>query len=657
MISNDMEDPNNKKPEEDEEWEGEVPEYMKKRIDQIVEQIQKEPLPKPAKSKRRKTKGKKKFDRKVLSSDTMGLGEQLTEIKTNVIETRQALLNMYKIDKERFEFKKKIDKKLTTKLAVKRREAELEKPVEPGEENTSDKKFNKEEDSALDGLLGFLLGPLKKGGIAGLTATLAAFALPTILNGVESFLDWDNRDKKTDNPATQFFNWFIPKAENSNEPSVRSKDRTPDTGFNFVPSRGKDGKIQGVNPSLSSSNTERMVAGEKYDSNNPTETQKKVLQMREQMGNPPIKSAFDGGQFTEGIKKPLQPITNVPNVNPEVQKLTKPLSSAILVPQKVATLGVLNLANNVLKPFSEVLPKDVNKKVKDATSSDNNLSDTFKNFAGGLSNSILGIGGANAKNVIPDKSTPDNTQDQALVAAISALEGGNAQARVDVAQSIYNRANDPKKLYGSSISEVITADGQYQPAYTDPNASSGEGTKTDPIWKRVKDRKTAIDAMMSYYEKRDQPRSRADVAKLFDQTMAALANKKMQQHAAKHVGGRTEFLGANSKIHALDQAEVRSRGTQADNQFFTAYGTGGDMNESILRGPAKVPEGLFPMPKAGTTKTPDIKQNPKREMNMFEKFMNYLGGTPTQQPTVPNVNPPKITEPIGSDPMLQPGGY
>ena len=244
-----------------------------------------------------------------------------------------------------------------------------------------------------------------------------------------------------------------------------------------------------------------------------------------------------------------------------------------------------------------------------------------------------------------------------MVAAISALEGGNAQARVDVAQSIYNRANDPKKLYGSNISEVITRDGQYQPAFTDPNASSGEGTKTDPIWKRVKDRKTAIDAMMSYYEKRDQPRSRADVAKLFDQTMAALANKKMQQHAAKHVGGRTEFLGANSKIDYRDQAEVRSRGTQADNKFFTAYGTGGDMNESILRGPAKVPEGLFPMPKAGTTKKPDIKQNPKREMNMFEKFMNYLGGTPTQQPTVPKVNPPKITQPIGSDPMLQPGGY
>lgn len=635
MISNDIKDPwDDEKPEEDEEWEGEVPEYMKKRIDQIVEQIQKEPLPKPAKSKRRKTKGKKKFDRKVLSSNTMGLGEQLTEIKINVIETREALYNMYKIDKARFDFKKKIDKKLSAELAAKKREAALEKPAEPGEENTSEKLEEKKKNNLLD----FLLGPFKKAGIAGLSSTLAALALPTVLNGVESFLtgrssDGDRETKgernqpydplgiipdpkgdEEDDPVTKFINFLIPKPEDSAEPSVRSGDRTPQTGFKFVPSMDKEGK--------------------KY----------------------PVRRAYDGGKFTKGVKKPLQPITNVPDVNPEVQKLTEPLSSAILVPQKVATLGVLNLANNILKPFSKVLPKDMNKKMKDATSSDSNLFDRVNEFAGGLANSVFGIGGAKAKNVIPDKSQPDVNKDQALLAAISALEGGNDQARVDVAQSIYNRVNDPKKLYGSSISEVITADGQYQPAYTDPNVSSGEGTKTDPIWKRVKDRKTAIDAMMSYYEKKDQPRSRGEVAKLFDQTMAALANKKMQQSAAEHVGGRTEFLGANSKIHALDQAEMRTRGTQADNKFFTAYGTGGDMNESIFRGPAKVPD-IFSMPKAGTTKNTDIQQNPKREMNMFEKFMNYLGGTPTQQPTIPKVNPPKITEPLGSDPMLQPGGY
>lgn len=186
------------------------------------------------------------------------------------------------------------------------------------------------------------------------------------------------------------------------------------------------------------------------------------------------------------------------------------------------------------------------------------------------------------------------TGDKALIAAISALEGGNAQSRADVAQSIYNRAADPEKRYGSNIREVITRDGQYQPAYVDPNASSGSGTKVDPIWKKVNDRDSAIDAMMSYYKKRKQSPSRESVGRLFDRTVAALGNRDMQVRAAEHVGGRTEFLGAGSYIDPRDRAEVRSRGTGADNQFFTAYGTGGDTNESIKRGPAAVPKDLFP---------------------------------------------------------------
>ena len=100
--------------------------------------------------------------------------------------------------------------------------------------------------------------------------------------------------------------------------------------------------------------------------------------------------------------------------------------------------------------------------------------------------------------------------------------------------------------------------------------------------------------MMSYYKKRNQSPSRESVARLFDQTMAALGNRNMQIKAAAHVGGRTEFLGAGSYIDPRDRAELRSRGTQADNQFFTAYGTGGATNESIKRGPAAVPKDLFP---------------------------------------------------------------
>ena len=705
------EPPKKRKPQvDDDTWEGEVQDQLGTKIDEILEQIRNEPLPQPAKTKRRKTRGKKKFDRKVLSSETMGLGEQLTEIKANVIDTRLALFNMYKIDKERFEFKKKIDKKLTTQLAAKRREAELEANLQPGEENTSEKLSEEKEDSALGGLLDFLLGPFKKAGIAGLTATLGALALPLVLDGVEAFLTretkgernqpWDPlgiipdpKGDEEDDPLTKFFNFLIPAPENSadpnvasgkrtreseaqgfsdfwsdifrspeesNEPSVRSGDRTPETGFDYVPS----------------------------------------------MDEMPVRRAYDGGKFTQGVKKPLRPITSIPPVDPRVKKLTEPLSSAITIPQKVATLGVLSFAQSMVKPFSTVLPDEAIAKIdtlfKDVLSksglggfnldtSGENLFDKISNFAGDLVNELLGIKKANAQPkstpppappegapltspsgdqyfgpaygepqtpVVPSAPVASNaTADQALLAAISALEGGNAQARADVAQSIYNRANDPEKRYGSSISEVITADGQYQPAYIDPNVSKGPGTRTDPAWKRVKDRNSAIDAMMSYYAKRGQPRSRASVAKLFDETMGALANRGMQEKAAEHVGGRTEFLGAKSKIDPLDQAEMRTRGTAADNQFFTAYGTGGDRNESIARGPAAVPEGLFPMPKAATPAPPPPVQNPRREMNMFERFINYLGGTPTQQAAPQEIKPPQNTSPVGSEPMLQPGGY
>ena len=53
------------------------------------------------------------------------------------------------------------------------------------------------------------------------------------------------------------------------------------------------------------------------------------------------------------------------------------------------------------------------------------------------------------------------------------MEGGNAQARADVAQSIYNRAADRNKRYGSNIREVITADAQYQPPSMAGDATPG----------------------------------------------------------------------------------------------------------------------------------------------------------------------------------------
>jgi len=244
-------------------------------------------------------------------------------------------------------------------------------------------------------------------------------------------------------------------------------------------------------------------------------------------------------------------------------------------------LGEKTKSNNLLEDLVDNVKKLFGFEDKDDDSNPSDQPDGLPDGSPDLSNPPIA---SNAKG------------DKALLAAIAALEGGNAQARADVAQSIYNRAADPEKRYGSNIREVITSDGQYQPAYINPNVSSGPGTKVDPIWKKVNDRDSAIDAMMSYFVKRKQYPSRESVGKIFDRSVAAIGNRNMQVQAAKHVGGRTEFLGAGSRIDSRDRAEVRSRGTSADNQFFTAYGTGGDTNESIKRGPAPVPKNLFQAP-------------------------------------------------------------
>ena len=181
-------------------------------------------------------------------------------------------------------------------------------------------------------------------------------------------------------------------------------------------------------------------------------------------------------------------------------------------------------------------------------------------------------------------SMDTTSKDFFALVAISSLEAGNEQARVDVAQSIYNRFNDPNQLYGTSIFDIITADGQYQPAFTDPTAISGEGTNTSDAWLNIKDKKSAINAMISYWSKKGVTYTYAEMEALFDSTALALQNQQLIESARDHVGGRTEFLGSGSVLHPLDRDEEAWRGSEHDNRFFEAYGTGGDTNEKIKSG-------------------------------------------------------------------------
>ena len=172
-------------------------------------------------------------------------------------------------------------------------------------------------------------------------------------------------------------------------------------------------------------------------------------------------------------------------------------------------------------------------------------------------------------------------RDIAALTAISALEAGTPQGRADVAQSIYNRLGD--KMYGNSIFDIITADRQYQPAYIDPTSTSGQGTITSPVWRSITDKRSALGAMQSYYQRRypqNEPPTITQLSQLYDDTLSALKDITYQQRAALHVGGRTEFLGFNVKGD-----DVVWRGSQFDNRFFSEYGSGMQLQRGAIPSP------------------------------------------------------------------------
>lgn len=247
-------------------------------------------------------------------------------------------------------------------------------------------------------------------------------------------------------------------------------------------------------------------------------------------------------------------------------------------------------------------------------------------------------------------SMDTESEDFHKLTAISALEGGDDQARADVAQSVYNRVADG--TYGGNISEVLMADGQYQPAYQDPNVSSGPGTKTASEFKKIKDKKSAVTAMVSYYEKRGQEVTRKQMEALYDKTAEALQNPELQQSAAEHVGGRTEFLGGK-----VEGSDVVDRGGMEDNAFFAEYGSG----EQLERGPASNPlrtdlssvqtqergEGTMPPAQYASYNDPTSEQEQMPQILM-------AGALPQSKPAF-NVNHPQVKEnppqfiPIGDD--------
>ena len=245
-----------------------------------------------------------------------------------------------------------------------------------------------------------------------------------------------------------------------------------------------------------------------------------------------------------------------------------------------------------------------------------------------------------------------NSKDFAILTAISSLEGGDSQARVDVAQSIYNRfadvqsdisdgkmddaafdytkssfkADESGKFPKLNLSDIILKEGQYQPAFKDPTKT--EGTIA-PEFSNITDKDTAILAMKSYFDKRGDKRSMKDIEKLFDQTAKDLQNEELIKSAREHVGGNTEFLSGDS----YQEGDAYRGKSGVDNTFFSQYGSGDQI-------------------KSGAAPSPLTITQPPEDSNMSPEILPPIGGdadTSGLQQSAPNFGSASIASEQLSD--------
>ena len=261
-----------------------------------------------------------------------------------------------------------------------------------------------------------------------------------------------------------------------------------------------------------------------------------------------------------------------------------------------------------------------------------------------------------------------NSKDFAILTAISSLEGGDSQARVDVAQSIYNRFADVKsdisdgkmddaafdytkssfkadesgKFPKLTLSDIILKEGQYQPAFKDPTKT--EGTIA-PEFSNITDKDTAILAMKSYFDKRGDKRSMKDIEKLFDQTAKDLQNEKLVKSAQEHVGGNTEFLSGDS----YQEGDAYRGKSGVDNTFFSKYGSGDQVESGAAPSPLISPN---IKPKIQNQELSQNVGQPPEDDNMSPEILPPIGGdadTSGLQQSAPNFGSASIASDQLSD--------
>ena len=129
----------------------------------------------------------------------------------------------------------------------------------------------------------------------------------------------------------------------------------------------------------------------------------------------------------------------------------------------------------------------------------------------------------------------------------------------------------------------------------------------------------------------------------FTSSLAAISNPVLQANAAKHVGGRTEFLSGAS----FEQGDAY-RGGPGDNTFFVRYGSGNQLE----RGAVPIPGSLL---NSGSIRSGDAQSFNNDQNNFFAKQISSgvrpvntpNRGSSTGGPTEPEVYPGLTHEDFG----------
>lgn len=179
---------------------------------------------------------------------------------------------------------------------------------------------------------------------------------------------------------------------------------------------------------------------------------------------------------------------------------------------------------------------------------------------GGVPSTNGGGGGIGGPGMMGPQSPMSNADYYSLL-AISALEDDDDQGRADVAQALYNRleghrAGSNYYQKNNTLKSHIVAKDQFQPTFYN---------KAD--WHRIVDMETAITALVMSKKGRARGWTRDYALQVLNDTEKALLNPELQDEAARHVKGRTYFLGTSEQGNMQAGDVLRN----PDDNFFSMW--------------------------------------------------------------------------------------